>query len=128
MVTPPDAIITPRRIRRSEYDNNYNNYNSINNLINNINENNLIYQNILNPRPIENSETSQLIHKIVELEGKISNLKTQIRIETEAASMLLGRAQRAEQYISCVQELLFENSESIPEWLYVKLMNSLIGK
>ena len=117
MVSPRDNIITPRRIRRSE----------INNLINNINENN-INENILNPRPIENSEISPLVNKIWELEGKISNLKTQIRIETEAASMLLCRAQRSEEYIKNIQELLFENSESIPEWLYIKLMNSLIGK
>jgi len=123
MVSPPD-ITPPSRLRRVVSNNNYNNYN----LINNINENNFEDQNILNPRPIENSEIYQLVNKIWELEGKISNLKTQIRIETEAASMLLCRVQRSEQYISDIQEILFENSESIPEWLYIKLMNSLIGK
>jgi len=119
MVSNRDIIRTPRSpIRRFE----------INDLINNLNENNFIDYNILNERPIENSELSPLINKLVDLEAKISNLKTQIRIETEAASMLLERARRSEEYIKNIQEILFENNESIPEWLYIKLMNSLIGK
>lgn len=27
-----------------------------------------------------------------------------------------------------IQEILFENSESIPDWIYLKLMNSLVRK
>jgi len=124
MVSPQDNIIT--RARRWEIGTRGARANLINN-INNINENN-VNENVLNPRPIENCEISNLVNKIWELEGKISNLKTQIRIETEAASMLLCRAQRSEEYLKNIQELLFENSEEIPEWLYIKLMNSLIGK
>jgi len=66
--------------------------------------------------------------EISNLQEKISNLKCQNRIETEASLMFKRRAEKSEKYIGNIQELLFENSESIPEWIYVKLMNSLIGK
>ena len=66
--------------------------------------------------------------EISNLQEKISNLKCQNRIETEASLMFKTRAEKSEKYVENIQELLFENSKSIPEWIYVKLMNSLIGK
>tara|TARA_B110000208_G_scaffold189218_1_gene250336 strand:- start:744 stop:1100 length:357 start_codon:yes stop_codon:yes gene_type:complete len=96
----------------------------------NDNNNNCISEEV----PIRNLN-NDLVRKIWNLEAEISNLQEKIsdlkyqnRIETEAALMFKRRAEKSEKYIENIQEILFENSEIIPEWIYVKLMNSLIGK
>lgn len=114
-----------RRIRRfNRYNTNY----RIDSFVNNNVNNNVDECINLNPRPIENCEIYPLVNKIWDLEIKISNLKCQNRIETEASLTFKTRAEKSEKYIENIQEILFENSEIIPEWIYVKLMNSLIGK
>jgi len=86
------------------------------NVTRNDNNNNCISEEV----PIRNLNNN--------LVRKISDLKYQNRIETEASLMFKRRAEKSEKYIENIQEILFENNEIIPEWIYVKLMNSLIGK
>lgn len=84
------------------------------------------YINDITARPIENSEIIKLVRKIWDLQIKIRNLDLELKVETEAANILLERAKKSEQKVINIQEIIFENSEEIPSGVYLKLMNSLI--
>jgi hypothetical protein len=71
--------------------------------------------------PVRNADTYREIYK---LNKEIQNLK----IEIEIQKIMLRKLTRCEIIINSFQDILFDNSDSIPNGLYLKLMNSLVGK
>jgi len=71
--------------------------------------------------PVRNADTYREIYK---LNKQIQNLK----IEIEIQKIMLRKLNQCEIIINSFQEILFDNSDSIPNGLYLKLMNSLVGK
>lgn len=71
--------------------------------------------------PIRNADTYREIYR---LNKEIQSLKLEIEIQ----KIMLKKLTRCEIIINSFQEILFDNSDSIPNGLYLKLMNSLVGK
>jgi len=79
------------------------------------------------------SSDSVIIRKYLHAEIEIENLKNELancraenRIHLSNQLKQSGVIVSYKNKISMIQELLFENSESIPNWIYVQLMNTLI--
>jgi len=87
-----------------------------------------------------NNRRSLLEHKLIDTEEKY--LKTQFEIENLKMELLNIRNENEDKRhtikvqtdailtykfrLSKIQEIIFENSEKIPEWLYIQIMNSLV--
>ncbi len=79
------------------------------------------------------SSDSVIIRKYLYAEIEIENLKKELancraenRIHLSTQFKQSDVIVSYKNKISMIQELLFENSESIPNWIYVQLMNTLI--
>jgi hypothetical protein len=104
-------------------------------------------ENYENPPPAprrlrrsSNIHRSLVEHKLIEIEGKY--LKTQFEIENLKMELLNIRNENEDKRriikvqsdsistykfrLSKIQEIIFENSEKIPEWIYIQIMNSLV--
>lgn len=104
-------------------------------------------ENYENPPPAprmlrrsSNIHRSLLEHKLIEIEGKY--LKTQIEIENLKMELLNIRNENEDKRytikvqtdailtykfrLNKIHEIIFENSEKIPEWIYIQIMNSLV--
>ena len=87
-----------------------------------------------------NIRMSLLEHKIIDAEEKY--LKTQFEIENLKMELLNIRQENEYKRhaikvqndailtykfrLSKIQEIIFENSEKMPEWIYIQIMNSLV--
>ena len=78
-----------------------------------------------------NSSRNELVRNLNELARNLRNLSTQnsqlryrLRIANEVSAPMFS----AENILSNIQNILFENSEQIPNGIYLKLMDALIGK
>jgi len=104
-------------------------------------------ENYENPPPAprmlrrsSNIHRSLVEHKLIEIEGKY--LKTQFEIENLKMELLNIRNENEDKRhtikvqtdailtykfrLNKIHEIIFENSEKIPEWIYIQIMNSLV--
>lgn len=69
-----------------------------------------------------------LINRLCDIENKYNELKLSLKVEIRSNEMIMETLGEKTKCINSLQELLFENSKDIPEGLYIKLMDALIGK
>lgn len=76
----------------------------------------------------EGSKNVKLINRLCDIENKYNELKLSLKVEIRSNEMIMETLGEKTKCINSLQELLFENSKDIPEGLYIKLMDALIGK
>ena len=77
-----------------------------------------------NNLPVDFNSNSSLNELVRNLSTQNSQLRYRLRVANEVSAPVFS----AENILSNIQNILFENSEQIPNGIYLKLMDALIGK